>query len=140
MEKLKQLVKNHATKLFISWFMLNTFGVMWNLSKDVANYISNDSVNSMIQHVIAQSIKESVEKARVDYSLELILLEMKDIKTPIEADQEVNRWEAEQWAAQLTALDIVGDSVYAKKQLKKILEEEQVNGALIYKTLIRHMK
>jgi len=133
MEKLKQLIKEHSFKVLIILLLTNTFASLWLPAKDLTSYMYKKDVSSMIQHVIAQSIKESIEDAKVDYSLQLMLAETKNIRTTKEVDAKITFWKDNNWNAQLVALKIVLNSEYATEQLRKMMYNEQV-----YKALISH--
>lgn len=115
MEKLKEFVTKNAMKIILSVIV---FGSLWSPSKDIAHYMYNGDTQNMIQHVIAESLKDKLEEARVDYALKLILNEVKDFRKAEEVDREIKKWTDQGWGAQITAIKILKGSKYAKKEIE----------------------
>ncbi|MGD8305202.1 MAG: hypothetical protein PVF17_00985 [Ignavibacteria bacterium] len=133
MEKLTKFFRENITKGALILLFITAFGSLWNPSRDLISYLFNDNVNSMIEHVITQSIQKSLREAKVDYSLQLMQMETKNVRTPTAMDKKVKFWKDNNWNAQIVAMNIVLRSEYAKKKIKETIYNEEV-----YKAFISH--
>jgi hypothetical protein len=133
MEKLTKFFKENTTKGALILLFITAFGSLWSPSRDLIGYLLDDNVNSMIEHVITQSIQKSLREVKVDYSLQLMQMETKNVRTPMAMDQKVQFWKDNNWNAQIVAMNIVLKSEYAKKKIKETIYNEEV-----YKAFISH--
>lgn len=132
MNKLKEFVTKNAMKIMLSVVL---FGSLWSPSKDIANYMYNGDTQSMIQHVIAESLKVKLEESKVYYAMLTILDRVSNFRTAEEVDKEVQMWVSNRWGSQLAAMKLLGESEVAQKIIKENIQYEQV-----YKALMIHAK
>ena len=124
-------VKNNTVKLLVGMMVLNTFGSWWPAGKDVFSIISNDKIGSVMTLIVRESVKRELEGAMIAYSLELIELETRGIRTAEQMDKKVKTWHVMEWNAQLAALKIVSESKIARKKLEELIYDKSIYKALL---------
>lgn len=132
LKKITEKVKKNWIIIIMPFIVL---GSCWNPVKDVFKYSSQNDVKDFVKYMVKESLREDLERSATEYSVELLTLEMKNVRTPEKVDEIVKFWIDNKWNAQIAALKLVYFSKQAQNELKK-----QLYDIYIFRSLMDHAK